>query len=163
VGVAVDGAYEAFAERYESIAQYPMGELLEDRVDRVYDFTQATRTRIKSSKRIANVIDGVEVLWNQEGGRRMGYTVYGINGAAPTLTSTSSRHYERFKVGRKYRRLTPTEYARLQGFPDNHCDGVANATRYILLGNAVPPPLAEWGLSAALGALRLTTSVSLAV
>ena len=48
----------------------------------------------------------------------MGYTVFGIRGVAPTLTAATSRHYERYKIGPCFRRLTNIEYARLQGFPD---------------------------------------------
>ena len=76
----------------------------------------------------------------------MGYTVFGIEGVASTLTSTTSRHYERYKIGDKYRRLTDVEYARLQGFPDDHCLAVALRDRYILYGNAVPPPMVSWTL-----------------
>jgi hypothetical protein len=36
-------------------------------------------------------------------------------GVAPTLTASTSRHYERYKVGQSFRRLTNVEYARLQG------------------------------------------------
>ena len=53
----------------------------------------------------------------------MGYTLFGINGVAPTLTSSTSRHYERYQINNQFRRLTPIEYARIQGFPDHHCDG----------------------------------------
>jgi DNA (cytosine-5)-methyltransferase 1 len=74
----------------------------------------------------------------------MGYTVFGINGLAPTLTATTSRHYERFEVDGRYRRLTSVEYARLQGFPDNHCAAASTYEQYGLYGNAVPPPMAEW-------------------
>ena len=37
----------------------------------------------------------------------------------------------------KIRRLTPTECCRLQGFPDDWCDGVSDTQRYKMLGNAV--------------------------
>lgn len=134
--------------------------ILQPEVGDQYDFTQSTRHRIGASSLVNLMIDGVEVLWNQEGGRRMGYTVYGTSGAAPTLTCTTSRHYERFKIGNAYRRLTPVEYARLQGFADHHCDGVPHARRYILLGNAVPPPIAKWGLSAALQLIDRTPTRS---
>jgi DNA (cytosine-5)-methyltransferase 1 len=77
----------------------------------------------------------------------MGYTIFGINGVAPTLTSTTSRHYERYKIGDCYRRLTNIEYARIQGFPDDHCREVSIYDQYALIGNAVPPPMAEWVLS----------------
>jgi DNA (cytosine-5)-methyltransferase 1 len=40
--------------------------------------------------------------------------------------------------------LTNIEYARLQGFPDDHCSAVSVYDQYPLYGNAVPPPLVEW-------------------
>jgi DNA (cytosine-5)-methyltransferase 1 len=153
-GIAWGKTYHALDEPIRCLSPFPVAELLEPVVDDRYDFTEATLDRLDTSTRIGQVIDGVEVLWNQEGGRRMGYTVYGVGGAAPTLTSTSSRHYERFLVDGRYRRLTPTEYARLQGFPDDHCDLVPHATRYVLYGNAIPPPLAAWALGCALAAHR---------
>lgn len=42
------------------------------------------------------------------------------------------------------RRLTPTECARLQGFPDNHLDGMSDTTKYKQLGNAVAVPVVSW-------------------
>ncbi|MBY0526754.1 MAG: DNA cytosine methyltransferase [Gemmataceae bacterium] len=70
--------------------------------------------------------------------------IFGINGVAPTLTSTTSRHYERYKIGDRFRRLTNIEYARIQGFPDNYCSVVSMHDQYVLFGNAVPPPMAKW-------------------
>jgi DNA (cytosine-5)-methyltransferase 1 len=153
-GMAWGKTYHALDEPVRCLSPFPVAGLLEPVVDDRYDFTEATLDRLDTSTRIDQVIDGVEVLWNQEGGRRMGYTVYGVSGAAPTLTSTTSRHYERFLVNGRYRRLTPTEYARLQAFPDHHCDVVPHAKRYVLYGNAIPPPLAAWALGCALAAHR---------
>ena len=45
------------------------------------------------------------------------------------------------------RRLTPTECARLQGFPDDHLDldpPLSDSAKYRLLGNAVAVPVAAW-------------------
>jgi DNA (cytosine-5)-methyltransferase 1 len=42
------------------------------------------------------------------------------------------------------RRLTPVECARLQGFPDDWNDWLADAQRYRQYGNAVAVPVAEW-------------------
>lgn len=42
------------------------------------------------------------------------------------------------------RRLTPIEYERLQGFPDDWTDLHANSHRYKMLGNAVSVPVVEW-------------------
>lgn len=46
----------------------------------------------------------------------------------------------------RYRRLTNIEYARLQGFADDHCNAETVYHQYELFGNAVPPPLVEWVL-----------------
>jgi site-specific DNA-cytosine methylase len=42
------------------------------------------------------------------------------------------------------RRLTPLEWERLQGFPDGWTAGFSDSTRYRMLGNAFPPPMAGW-------------------
>lgn len=42
------------------------------------------------------------------------------------------------------RRLTPTEFARLQGFPDDWAKGFSDSVQYRMYGNAFPPPMAEW-------------------
>ncbi|HAN99103.1 MAG TPA: DNA (cytosine-5-)-methyltransferase [Planctomycetaceae bacterium] len=130
----------------DRVARVTLAEILQPprQVPRAYDFTESTRRRLGASERVGRLVDGVEILANQAGGARMGYTVFGTRGLAPTLTATASRHYERYRVGRRYRRLTPIEYARLQGFPDDHCDAVPSGWRYRLFGNAVPPPLVEW-------------------
>lgn len=136
--------------------------VLEGSVGDEYDFTLATKQRLPESTPVGQFIDGVEVLFNQDGGRRMGYTIYGVNGVSPTLTATSSRHYERFAVGDRYRRLTPIEYARIQGFSDSHCADVARNQQYGLIGNAIPPALAKTGLLAALRSLGLSSGPPIA-
>lgn len=42
------------------------------------------------------------------------------------------------------RKLTPTECAKLQGFPDDWNDNVSDTQRYKQLGNAVAVPVVEW-------------------
>jgi DNA-cytosine methyltransferase len=42
------------------------------------------------------------------------------------------------------RRLTPIETMRLQGFPDNHCEGMSDTTIYRMAGNAVSTNVPEW-------------------
>ena len=103
-----------------------------------------TEKRIDSSIFINKFVNGVRILYNQKGGARMGYTIFGTDGVAPTLTASHSRHYERYKIGDRFRRLTNKEYARLQGFPDDHCATTSIFNQYGLYGNAVPPPLAKW-------------------
>jgi DNA (cytosine-5)-methyltransferase 1 len=113
-------------------------------VDSQFDFTADTRERIKQSKAVNRYYNGVEILYNQGGGARLGYTIFGINGITSTLTASTSRHYERYQVGDKYRRLTPVEYARLMGFPDDWCRVARIYDRYALFGNAIAPPCVAW-------------------
>ncbi|NET70398.1 MAG: DNA (cytosine-5-)-methyltransferase [Sphaerospermopsis sp. SIO1G2] len=72
-------------------------DILEDEavIDPIFDFTEDTLERIKKSKFVNRYCQGVEILYNQEGGSRLGYTIFGINGIASTLTASTSRHYER--------------------------------------------------------------------
>lgn len=113
-------------------------------VDKQFDFTIDTIERIKSSKLVNRYCNGVEILYNQGGGSRLGYTIFGTNGIASTLTASTSRHYERYQVGDKFRRLTNVEYARLMGFPDDWCRVARIYDQYALFGNAVVPICIEW-------------------
>ncbi len=133
-----------FAQFSDAMPRVPLRKVLESNVDPQFDFTESTLKRLQDSTPVNNFVQGVQILYNQVGGARMGYTVFGIDGVAPTLTSTSSRHYERYKIGNQYRRLTNVEYARIQGFPDEHCAGISIYDQYPLFGNAVPPVIAGW-------------------
>ena len=145
-GIAQSGRF--FSENVdlfsESADPVLLRSVLEKQVPPEFDFTETTLVRLKRSTPVHRFVAGVEVLSNQGGGARMGYTVFGINGVAPTLTATPSRHYERYQVGSRYRRLTNVEYARIQGFLDDHCRSASVYEQYSLFGNAVPPPMAEW-------------------
>jgi DNA (cytosine-5)-methyltransferase 1 len=121
-----------------------LSSVLEESPSSDFDFTESTLQRIHSNTEVNRYVGGVEIISNQGGGARMGYTIFGISGVAPTLTAATSRHYERYKINGRYRRLTNTEYARIQGFPDDHCREVAVYDQYALFGNAVPPPLIQW-------------------
>jgi DNA (cytosine-5)-methyltransferase 1 len=127
-------------------ATVPVRAILQENVPAAFDFTRSTLRWLSANTPVNRFVQGVEILSNQDGGARMGYTIFGVNGVAPTLTSTTSRHYERYKIGDRYRRLTNIEYARIQGFPDDHCRIAPVYDQYALLGNAVPPPMAGWVL-----------------
>jgi DNA (cytosine-5)-methyltransferase 1 len=120
--------------------------ILQDEVTSDFDFTDSTLERIPKSEYVNRYYNGVQILYNQKGGARMGYSVFGTEGIAPTLTSSASRHYERYEINGRYRRLTNVEYARLQGFSDNHCRGISVYDQYMLFGNAVPPKMVKWAI-----------------
>jgi DNA (cytosine-5)-methyltransferase 1 len=127
-----------------AIPRVPVRDVLQSTAPDEFDFTEATLQWLPKNTPVNKFIQGVEILSNQGGGARMGYTIFGLNGVAPTLTSTTSRHYERYKIGERYRRLTNIEYARIQGFSDDHCAACSVYDQYGLYGNAVPPPMARW-------------------
>jgi DNA (cytosine-5)-methyltransferase 1 len=151
-GLCTDGHYVGvdLNEFHDATEPSSLKSVLQESVDDGFDFTDVTLKWLHKNEPVNRYVDGVEILSNQAGGARMGYTIFGVNGVAPTLTASTSRHYERYKIGNRYRRLTNVEYARLQGFPDDHCAGISVYDQYFLYGNAVPPPMAAWVLSRAL-------------
>lgn len=128
------------------VKEKKLHEILQHDVPQEFDFTADTLERIKKSSFVNKFYNGVRILYNQGGGARMGYTIFGTDGLSPTLTASASRHYERYGIDGRFRRLTNVEYARLQGFPDDHCRAVSVYEQYRLYGNAVPPPMVAYAL-----------------
>jgi len=122
-------------------------DVIEDSPADEFDMTNSTLERLGDNVTVDKLIGGVHIISNQKGGARMGYTIFGTKGLSPTLTASTSRHYERYQINNSYRRLTNIEYARLQGFPDKHCNCVSIYNQYELLGNAIPPQMAKWAIS----------------
>ena len=60
------------------------------------------------------------------------YDTNGINPALSTIWNGSN-----LINTKKIRRLTPIECERLQGFPDNHTEGVSDTQRYKQMGNTI--------------------------
>ena len=147
-GMAYEGQYTSFdIEPIRNVApERKLKDILETTVGSEFDFTENTKERISKSEFIDKFYNGVHILYNQGHGARMGYTIFGTDGVSPTLTASASRHYERYEIDGKYRRLTNVEYARLQGFPDDHCNAVSVYDQYKLYGNAVPPQLVEYAM-----------------
>jgi len=70
-----------------------------------------------------------------ENGKR-GLKWYKYEDNCPTV-STNVAQGDQKNIVNAIRRLTPTECARLQGFPDGWTEGVSDSQRYKCLGNAV--------------------------
>lgn len=68
--------------------------------------------------------------------------VYNVERKAPTLTAVAGGHQEKkiWHNGR-IRKLTPLEYERLQGLPDNYTETVSNSQRYKMIGNGWTIPV----------------------
>jgi len=65
------------------------------------------------------------------------YDPDGISGTIDTAGGEGREVHVKIPEATKIRRLTPTECMRLQGFPDNWCDGVSDTQKYKCAGNAV--------------------------
>lgn len=145
-GIAYEGRLltQSVPEMLPQVAPVLLRHILQMEVDSAFDLTDKTLGWLHKNTPVNQFIHGVEILSNQEGGRRMGYTIFGDGGIAPTVTSTTSRHYERYLINGRYRRLTNVEYARLQGFSDDWCRAAKVYDQYALYGNAIPPCMVSW-------------------
>ena len=85
------------------------------------------------------VVDGINQIGNikssssfdnPQSGR-----VYGTNGKSPTILANNPKDKSKILEGRKIRRLTPTECARLQTVPDWYKWECSNTQQYKMLGN----------------------------
>lgn len=69
-------------------------------------------------------------------GRGMNGSVYLTDGLSPTCTTNKGEGHK-VTDGFRIRKLTPREYARLQGFPESYEQVVSNSQFYKQMGNAV--------------------------
>lgn len=70
--------------------------------------------------------------------------IYDPRGKSPALLNSLSGGAWKIFQSARVRRLTPVECARLQGFPDDWCEGLSDTAQYEAYGNAVAVPVAEW-------------------
>ena len=85
-----------------------------------------------------------------DGENKQANRIYSLEGISPTLTTgTGGRHEPKFilfdKDGYRVRKLTPCEYFRLQGFPDDYFDRAravcSDSQLYKQAGNSVTVPV----------------------
>jgi DNA (cytosine-5)-methyltransferase 1 len=109
-------------------------------VRRVYDpeGLSPTLTTSEGGHRQPKILEGkATVIGNLGATNHGGENVYDPDGIAPT---TKARDYKGpIKTMDRYRirKLTPREYARLQGFPESYEQIVSNSQFYKQMGNAV--------------------------
>lgn len=113
----------------------PISSILEENVDDKYTLTD------NLWKYLQNYAEK-----HQKAGNGFGYGLVDLNGPSRTL---SARYYKDGseilipQEGKNPRRLTPSECARLQGFPDDFKIIVSDAAAYKQFGNSVPVPVVE--------------------
>ena len=126
----------------------PVGEILH----RPHTFREVMEAKVEEkfyynkpftleADRTKNVIGTIE-LNTYEANRR----VFNPDGVIGCLTCVSGGYQEK-KVyddtHNKVRKITPLEYERLQGLPDNYTQGISNSKRYSACGNGWSVPVIE--------------------
>lgn len=101
---------------------------------------QVAQTLLTGNEQI--IVEGMLDMKGNEQIRR----VYNTEGISQTLTTSEGGHRQpKVLVDEPLaiRKLTPREYARLQGFPDDYEQIVSNTQFYKQMGNAVSVPVAQ--------------------
>jgi DNA (cytosine-5)-methyltransferase 1 len=76
--------------------------------------------------------------------QKQSHSKYKLDNKSSTLNQRDYKSFADLVIEPVVRRLTPKEYERLQGFPDDWTGSQANSSRYKMLGNAVTVPVVEW-------------------
>ncbi len=76
--------------------------------------------------------------------QKQSHSQYKLDDKSSTLTQRDYKSFADIVIEPVVRRLTPREYERLQGFPDDWTVSQTNSNRYKMLGNAVSVPVVEW-------------------
>ena len=76
--------------------------------------------------------------------QKQSHSEYKLDDKSSTLTQRDYKSFADIVIEPVVRRLTPKEYERLQGFPDDWTASQPNSSRYKMMGNAVSVPVVEW-------------------
>ena len=120
-------------------AEVKFRDLMEKSVPEKYYYKKPFRIDENRNK---NVIGEIE-LKTYEANRR----VFNPDGIIGCLTCVSGGYQEKKvydDIEGKVRKLTPVEYERLQGLPDNYTKGLCDSKRYTVCGNGWAIPVIEY-------------------
>lgn len=104
-----------------------LSEILEDFPDQKYFLSEKQKAMFTPTEKIRRIGE----ISPHQGGQ-----VYSPDGMAPTLTTGGEIIVKTYK-DEEFRKLTPLECERLQGFPDGWTEGASKTQRYKQLGNSV--------------------------
>lgn len=119
-------------------------------IDANYSKTAGLKDYILRKKRQVIFKDesSIKILANiHPSGKGQNGNVYDVNGKSPTLTTNKGEGIKISLDKSTYRKLTPIECERLQGYPDNYTEGISNYQRYKCLGNSFQIDTVEYILS----------------
>lgn len=108
-------------------------------IDANYSKTAGLKDYILRKKRQVIFKDesSIKILANiHPSGKGQNGNVYDVNGKSPTLTTNKGEGIKISLDKSTYRKLTPIECERLQGYTDNYTEGISNSQRYKCLGNS---------------------------
>jgi DNA (cytosine-5)-methyltransferase 3A len=111
-------------------ASHKFREVMEEEVDNKFYYNKPF---ILEEDKTKNVIGTIQ-LNTYEANKR----VFNPDGVIGCLTCVSGGYQEKKVYDEKLnkvRKLTPIEYERLQGLPDNYTSGISNSKRYTVCGN----------------------------
>jgi hypothetical protein len=104
-----------------------LSEILENFPDQKYFLSEKKKAMFTPTEQIRRIGE----ISPHQGGQ-----VYSSDGVAPTLTTGGEILVKTYKDN-EFRKLTPLECERLQGFPDGWTSGASKTQRYKQLGNSV--------------------------
>lgn len=111
-------------------------DILEDEVDEKYYIHK----KYKLLPNPKGIVIGLADIKGMDSIKR----IYSQDKVAPTITTSQGGYRQPKIIDRKgLRKITPREYARLQGFPDDFLQVVSDAQMYKQMGNAVSVPVAK--------------------
>ena len=112
-------------------------DILEEKVDDKYYYTEHNKTR-------SFLINSYNA--KPEADLKIARTLK--THASPGRAGADNCYHTDYKPNQKtnLRKLTPLEYERLQGIPDNYTEGISNTQRYKSIGNSFTVPVIKWFL-----------------
>ena len=136
IGVRKDIPFEFQFKEPDKREWIGLKHILEHKVDRKYYINKPYRLFNQPKGKIIGMVE----MKGQDNIRR----IYDVNRPGPTLTTSQGGHRQP-KIIDEYglRKLTPREYARMQGFPDTYNQIVSDSQFYKIMGNAVSIPVAS--------------------
>lgn len=135
IGVRKDIPFDFQFKEPHKREQVGLRHILEHNVDTKYYMNKPYQLFAQPKGKVIGMVE----MKGQDNIRR----IYDLNCPGPTLTTSQGGHRQPKIIDEKgLRKLTPREYARMQGFPDTYKQIISDSQFYKIMGNAVSVPVA---------------------
>jgi len=98
---------------------------------------------VHSNDRVYDPSGVSPTLNTMQGGNRQPFVSKTVRSGGRKSPHGSKQNWDSYEFEGRIRRLTPTECARLQGFPDTWHEGISDSQAYKCYGNAVSVPVVK--------------------